>query len=208
MDFRHPIKVVSATLDADVLTLLARAEVEMTGREIHRLAGVGSQQGIRNAAERLVREGIVSRRAAGNAYLYRLNREHVAASPIEALASLPRLFIDRLRSAISGWDQPPVFAVLFGSVAAGRSTSASDVDLLVVRPRNVDPDKLPWTRQITMLQADSTAWSGNETKVLEFAEEELDEKNVDPLLHEALEAGIELFGSAQELLTCRQTRER
>lgn len=107
MDFRRPLQVVTPTLDGDVLSVLARADAEMTGRELQRVIGRGSHQGIRNAADRLTEQGVLSRRPSGNANLYRLNRDHVAASWIEGLASLPAQVLDRLRNAIDAWEQPP-----------------------------------------------------------------------------------------------------
>lgn len=191
MDFRKPFGVVTSTLDGEVLAVLAGADVELTSSEIRRLAGVGSLQGIRNAAERLAREGIVSRRVVGNTHLYRLNREHVAAKSIEMLAGLPERVIKRLREAISGWAQPPALAFLFGSTATGYATADSDVDLLIVRPAGVDPDSLPWTRQLAELQTQTTAWTGNDARILEYGEDEMSVS--DPVVFDALREGIELF---------------
>jgi len=166
MDFRRPLQVVTPTLDGDVLSALARAETEMTGLELQRVIGHGSDQGIRNAADRLARQGVVLRRAAGNANLYQLNRDHVAASWIEGLASLPAQLLGRLREAISRWKQPPTLVVLFGSVARGEATAESDLDLLVVRPADVGPEDPTWQEQISQLQAHASAWTGNDTRVL------------------------------------------
>lgn len=193
------MQVVTPTLDADVLCVLARADVELTGRELQRLAGHGSHQGVRNAAERLVREGVVERRSAGNAHLYRLNRDHVAAQWIEKLATLPEQIVERLRDDIAGWMQPPALAMLFGSVAAGRGTSASDIDLLIVRPEGCDPDDWTWSRQLSDLQALATACSGNDARVLEYSQDELALEAQEPVLSSAYREGIELYGSRRIL---------
>lgn len=199
MDFRHPLNVVTPTLDADVLSVLARADTEMSGREIQRLSGRGSHQGVRNAADRLVLEGVVERRSAAGAHLYRLNRDHVAAPWIEALANLSEQVIENVRTSIATWSDPPLLAVLFGSVATGRSTSASDVDLLIVRPAGLDPDAPNWARQLSDLQAQTTAWSGNDARILEYGEDELAELTTEPVLEDALRDGIELYGSRRAL---------
>jgi DNA-binding transcriptional ArsR family regulator len=194
MDFRRPLQVVTPTLDGDVLSVLARAEVEMTGRELQRVIGHGSHQGIRNAADRLAEQGVVSRRPAGNANLYQLNRDHVAASWIEGLASLPAQVLDRLRDAINSWEHPPVLAVLFGSVARGEATPQSDLDLLVVRAADREPDEPVWQEQISTLQADASAWTGNDARILEFGEQELADGEPQQVLSEAARDGIELYG--------------
>jgi predicted nucleotidyltransferase len=171
----------------------------MSGREIQRRARRGSHQGIRNAADRLAREGIVERRSIGNANLYRLNRDHIAAEWVERLAALPEQLLERLRAAIATWTQPPLLAMLFGSVARGEASGTSDVDLLIVRQRGCDPDDPAWSRQLSELQANVTAWSGNDARILEYGEEELSQVGDEPVLQDALRDGVELYGSRRAL---------
>jgi|SRR5580700_9344576 predicted nucleotidyltransferase len=199
MDFRRPLEAVTPTLDGDVLRVLARADTDMTGRQIQRLTGHGSHQGIRNAADRLTQQGVVARRSVGNAHLYRLNREHVAAHWIEGLASLPEQIVERLRNLVETWAQPPLLAMLFGSVATGQATPDSDLDLLIVRPGGCDPDAPAWREQIATLEANATAWTGNDARVMEYGEDELKRGKIKPLLQDALRDGIELHGSPRPL---------
>jgi hypothetical protein len=190
---------VIPTLDADVLDVLARAKTEMTGRQIQRMARRGSPQGIRNAADRLTRQGVVLRRPAGSAHLYRLNREHIATPWIEGLASLPEQIVARLRNAIGAWVQPPALAMLFGSVASGQATSDSDLDLLIVRPAGCDPDATTWQEQIAGLAVQATAWTGNDARIVEYGEDELAQASTESLLRDVLREGIELHGSRRIL---------
>jgi predicted nucleotidyltransferase len=199
MDYRRALLVVTPTLDGDVLATLARGELELTGRELARQVGHGSTEGIRRAADRLVGQGIVSRRAVGGAHLYRLNREHLAASFIEGLAGLRELLIARLRERIAGWEERPRFALLFGSVARGDADAASDIDLLIVRPRDVDPDGAAWRSQLLELERDATLWTGNDARVVEYGEDELVSGAPEPFLGDALADGVELFGSRRAL---------
>jgi hypothetical protein len=199
MDFRRPLQAITPTLDGDVLGVLARADTEMTGRELQRVIGNGSHQGIRNAADRLTAQGVVLRRSAGSANLYQLNRDHVAASWIEGLATLPAQVLGRLREAINGWEPPPVLVVLFGSVARGDATPQSDLDLLVIRPAGCDPDESAWRDQLSQLQRRGTAWTGNDTRVLEYGEQELQDPGAGPVLADAAREGIELYGSLRLL---------
>lgn len=199
MNFRRPLQTVTPTLDGDVLTVLARADTDMSGREIQRMAGKGSHQGIRNAADRLTSEGVLERRSAGNAHLYRLNRNHVAAPWIERLANLLDEMIDRMRGTIAEWSEPPLMAMLFGSVATGAATASSDIDLLVVRPVDCDPDGLPWSRQLADLETSARSWTGHDARILEFGEEELTRAGAQPVLQDALRDGIELYGSRRAL---------
>jgi predicted nucleotidyltransferase len=199
MDFRRPLQVVTPTLDGDVLSVLARVDAEMTGGELRRVIGRGSHQGIRNAADRLAEQGVVSRRPSGNANLYRLNRDHVAASWIEGLSSLPAQVLDRLRNAIDAWGQPPTLAVLFGSVARGEAAPGSDLDLLIVRPAACEPDEPVWQEQLSKLQTIASAWTGNDTRILEFGEQELTDGEPRQVLADAARDGIELYGKLRLL---------
>jgi Nucleotidyltransferase domain len=199
MDYRRPLHVVTPTLDGDVLAALARADIELTGRELARQVGHGSPEGVRRAADRLVEQGTLLRRTAGAANLYRLNRDHLAAPWIEGLAGMREQLIERLRAQLAGWEQPAKVALLFGSVARGEASADSDLDLLVVRARGCDPDSDVWRSQLLDLSQSATAWTGNDARVLEYGEAELAEAAGEPLLEEALSDGIELHGSRRTL---------
>lgn len=199
MDFTHPFHVVSPTLDGDVLSVLAGADDEFSGRRIHRLLGYGSEPGVRKAAERLVDQGVVLRRQAGQAKLFRLNRQHLAASCIESLATLRAQLIARLRGAIGEWKHPPLCAILFGSVARGEAGPEGDLDLLVIRDAAVAEDSPGWRKQLASLERDATGWTGNDTRILEYGEDELAAGDVDSVVAEAIADGFELFGSGRRL---------
>jgi predicted nucleotidyltransferase len=195
MDFGHPLRVVTPTLDGDVLTVLASADEGFSGRQIHRLLRHGSEQGVRKAAERLVDQGVVLRRQVGRAKVYRLNREHVAASHIEGLVSLRAELLERLRATIGNWEKPPLLALLFGSVATGRAGLNSDLDLLLIRPVDVEEESPLWVNQLATLERDATEWTGNDARIVEFGENELSRERLEDVVSEALSNGADLYGS-------------
>lgn len=199
MDFRRPLTAVTPTLDGDVLATLAVADAEFSGRELARRAGHGSTEGIRRAADRLTVEGIVLRRAAGGANLYRLNRDHIAARWIEGLATLPEQVIDRLRTIITAWEEPASLAFLFGSAARREASSTSDLDLLVIRCRDRDADSHTWRSQLMALQQAATRLTGNDARVLEVGEDDLAGHRVEQVVDDVLQEGIALLGSKREL---------
>lgn len=199
MDFGRPFAVVTPTLDGDVLRVLAGAEEEFTGRQLHRLVGRGSEAGVRRAVERLAEQGIVLRRRAGQAKLYQLNRDHLAAPHIEGLANTKAQLSARLEGHIAAWRVVPAFAILFGSVARGENRATSDLDVLVVRAPEIDEGAVAWRDQLAGLERAATAWTGNEARVVEYGEEELHEPGVRPVVEEALRDGIVLRGSRQRL---------
>jgi predicted nucleotidyltransferase len=200
MDFKHPLAVVTPTLDGDVLSVLARANEEFSGRRLHALVARGSENGIRKAAERLVDQGIVSSRPAGRANLYRLNRSHLAAPHIEGLALLRTQLLERAQELVSAWTVPPRLIMVFGSVARGEAGPLSDVDLLVIRPTQIAEDLNEWREQLNLLEKEATAWTGNDARVLEYGEGDLQDEAVRGVIEEAIEEGIELYGSRRTLL--------
>jgi predicted nucleotidyltransferase len=199
VDFRRPLLVVTPTLDGDVLSALAGADLELSGRELARHAGRGSPEGIRRAADRLVKQGSVTRRSVSGAHLYRLNREHLAAPYIEGLATLRIQLIHRLRETLATWDVQPRLALLFGSVSRGDATAASDLDLLLVRARTCDPEDARWRANVLELEQAASVWTGNDTRVVELSEDELTIREAGPWLLDALRDGIELSGDLGSL---------
>lgn len=205
MDFSKPLSSLAPSADASVLGVLAQAEASLTGRGVARATGL-SLRTVQVALARLVRQGVILRETGGSAHLYRLNREHLAAPSIDALASLRLLLIDRLREALAGWRVPPAAAVLFGSIARGEESVDSDLDILIVRARGIDAENERWRAQLLELERAATAWTGNDTRILEYMERELTGSAPDPLLHEAASEGIELRGSLRRLLRPRRSR--
>lgn len=203
MDFRHPLRVVTPTLDGDVLRVLAAADAEFSGREVHQLIGHSSENGVRKALARLVEQGVVQSRKVGAATLYRFNTEHVAAAWIEGLLGLREQTAERLRAQIKGWTVRPVVAAMFGSAARGEARSSSDLDLFLVRPSGADEEI--WDAQLDALVEAATRWTGNDARPLVLDEDDLqDALRDEPVIQDILDEGVELTPSS--LRTLRRLR--
>jgi predicted nucleotidyltransferase len=200
MDFSRPLSVVAPSLDGDVLAVLAGAEEEFTGRRIHRVLGRGSEHGIRKAADRLVEQGIVNRRQAGQAKLYSLNRSHLAAPYVEGLRTLLPQLVERLTKTVTGWEVPPALVFLFGSVARGDAGPGSDLDLFVVRkPASAGSRDSKWEEQVVDLESEATTWTGNEARILEYRRQDLADPAIHELAEEVVADGIAIFGTTSQL---------
>jgi Nucleotidyltransferase domain len=173
MNVAAPHRAVVAGLDGDVLVLLAGRTSAMTGREVASALGQRSHDGVRKCLDRLVLQGIVDRRPAGNALMHSLNREHVGASAVLALAGMRTELWSRIRTAVAGWDPPPAHVSVFGSAARGDGTADSDIDLLVVRADDVDPEDLGWREHVHALGDRVRAWTGNRASIIEQTEGEI-----------------------------------
>jgi predicted nucleotidyltransferase len=173
MDVAFPHSAVSPTLEGDVLIVLAGTTRPLTGREVARLAGRGTPAAVAAALNRLVQQGLVLRDEIGGSFLHTLNRDHLAAPAVLVLAGLRTELVARLRAALGDWEVQPVSAALFGSAARGDGDADSDMDLLVVRPPQVDEEDDRWRAQMVRLAEDVHAWTGNHASLIEVAEQDL-----------------------------------
>lgn len=204
MELNRPLATITPTLDADVLALLAQHKVVFTAGQLHRMLSKYSEEGIRKVLVRLTRQGIVHSERLGNAYGYHLNRHHLAADPIIALANLQSTLLSRLEDRLEHWTVPPKYAAVFGSVARGTMTAESDLDLLLVLPD--DAPRSIWDDQVEALAAVVTKWTGNDTRPLEYTVGELAAAHDEPVLHDVLREGLTVAGSRAWLN--RQMRQR
>jgi Nucleotidyltransferase domain len=198
LDLARPLSVVTPTLDADVLAVLACAEQAFSATQVRRLVGHASEQGVRKTLARLERQGIVIVESVGSVRAYRLNRAHLAAPHIAALAGLRESLIASLRKLIGAWTLPPAYAAVFGSFARRQGGPDSDLDLFIVRPQEIDEDDARWRSQVDGLTAAASAWTGNDARVLEYGVREIRARISpgDGVLDAIRREGIELAGTA------------
>lgn len=175
MDLSNPIRSVIPSVQGDVLAVLARTEAPLTGRGISGLIDGVSPSGVKLALRTLTDAGLVLVESHPPANLYRLNRRHLAAHAITALASLRAQLVTAMRDNITSWDPAPWGAWLFGSAARGDGSTASDIDVLVVRPDALDEEDPHWTAQLDRLTDDVVAWTGNPCVIIEYSRTQFDD---------------------------------
>lgn len=201
MDFAHPLRAVTPTLDGDVLKVLAGADADFTAARIARMVPEASERGVRKVLDRLVRQGTVRMNQAGPVRVFSLNREHLAADAIIGLSRLRAQLVERLTTAVSTWQVKPLAAAVFGSVARAEAGPDSDIDILVIRPARRSPEGPVWSTQIGDLQTAVTKWTGNDARVLEYGADELADGRVsrDRVLRDAMENGLFFHGSTSAI---------
>ena len=193
MELAHPLRTVAPTLDGDVLRVLASAEAQFTVGDVQRLLGAYTAPGIRRVLRRLTEQGVVRQQQLGRTRGYELNRDHLAAPHIIALAHLRDELIDRLAAAVDTWVTQPVFAALFGSGARDDHASRSDLDLVFIFPAPSDLEQARSTVQD--LAAASTRWTGNDTRPIVFDERQaMTAIHKEPLFRNIAEHGIVFAG--------------
>ena len=161
MDVAHPIRSVIPSLDGPVLVVLAGTTHPLTTLEVHRLAGIGSSNGVRGVVERLAEHGVALADHRGNAIYYTANRDHLAWSAVEILARLRLALRERLAAEIGAWPISPIHASMFGSAARADGDASSDIDILLVKGDLSAADEEKWDEQVEGLQARVVALTGN-----------------------------------------------
>jgi len=198
MDVAAPHRAISAGLDGDVLVLLAGSKRAMSGREIAQRLGLRSHDGVRKALDRLTRQGIVDRDGSRNAYLHQLNRDHLGAPAVLALADMRTRLWTRMREAVAAWEPAPVHVAVFGSAARGDGDDESDIDVLVVRPLDTSQEDVQWVEQVEGFRASVESWTGNRASIVELAEQNLADllaRGQPPaVLRAVLDDGIDVAG--------------
>lgn len=197
MDLSKPMQAMLPTVDSAVLSVLAGSTKLRTGREIARLAE-RSQPATQQALDRFVEHGLVHREEAGRSRVYILNRDHLAAPAVEQLANLRPALFRCLREAIKRWSVAPLHASVFGSAARGDGSTESDIDIFLVRPRNVDEDEPTWRSQLDELAEAVPAWTGNHAGIAEVGADDIGRLKKDrPPVVASLEAdAVELGGKS------------
>jgi len=188
-----PVLDVAPAVRGALLQALARLEQPVTRRQLAGAAGV-SPGNASAVIEALIRAGLVNETVAGRSSMVVLNRNHLAAGPLLALAGLRGELIRRLRQRLSQWPGLEV-AWLFGSVARGDADGESDIDLLIVAHDLQAPDP---HADLAQLQADVRSWTGNDLQIVEHTPESwrklVHSKN--PLVEQLRLDGIALAGDA------------
>ena len=169
MDVAKPYKTISPTIDSELLVALAGSREPRSGRRL--AAEIGrSRTGVQHVLDRLVREGLVHRVEAGRAFLYAFNHDHLLAPAVQAMAGARAELVHRLREAVGDWQIEPIHLSIFGSAARGDGDSTSDIDLFVVRPRQIEAEDERWRTQVDQLSDRIHAWTGNDAGIVEIEE--------------------------------------
>ena len=197
MDLGSPVFDVAPAVRGALLQALARLEQPVTRRRLAAAAGVapGNASAV---IEELIQVGLVSETVAGRSSMVLLNRDHLAAGPVLALAGLRGELIRRLRERLSAWPELNG-AWLFGSVARGDADSDSDVDLLIVADDLQSPGL---HERLSRLQADVRSWTGNDLQLVEHSPSSWRKlvRAKNPLVEQIRLDGIALAGDASTLL--------
>lgn len=173
MRLQNPFSAInSSNLEAQILYVLTRAEARFSAQEIHRLLPEGgSNQGTRNALQRLVQHGIALSEPVGNQAVYMFNRQHLLADARLNIAQAKRNFLAALHDMISAWRVQPLTVQLFGSAARIEMVVDSDIDIFLCWPDDADENEID--ARNAELTHHASLWTGNDVRLLKYAASEV-----------------------------------
>ena len=111
--------------------VFSHTEEEFHLRKILRLAQISPGAGPREL-KRLVEAGILVRTVKDNQVLFRANPECPIYNELKSIVAKTAGLVDILREALLPLASAIKLAVVYGSLARGKATTDSDVDLLIV----------------------------------------------------------------------------
>ena len=167
MDFVHPVRALIPGVQGRVLAVLAETTAELNLRTVARLADVSTAQASR-VMPSLVELGLVERREVPPSLLFRLSRENAAAQIVVSLASLYDTVLARIGEAVGQMSVLPVSVIVFGSFARRAADRDSDIDVVIVRPDEVDGEYETWVAEVEQWRRDARSISGNTVEVIEI----------------------------------------
>jgi predicted nucleotidyltransferase/biotin operon repressor len=196
MNLGHPLSSIAGALDARVIETLAGTNQSLSGRDVARLSECSSN-GVWKSLRRLCAEGIVLADARPGVTLYTANREHLVWPAVEALTRLRGTLVERISEEAREWSVRPLLVSLFGSTARGDADRESDVDLLVLRPSDLDPAQSDsWEAQLSVLRDHVRRWTGNNCQTFQIDLQRLAEhvRSGDPIVSSWLLDELRLVG--------------
>jgi hypothetical protein len=168
VDFVRPIEAIVPGAQGRVLAVLVETTAELNQRTIAQLAGISQAQTSRLLPD-LVDMGVVERREVPPSSLFRLIPEHVASRALLTLARSADVVFDEIGRLAGALPRPPVSVIVFGSFARRTADAGSDIDIVVVRPTEIDEDDDAWVESLEGWRRSVRQLSGNPVEVLEVS---------------------------------------
>ena len=186
--------------------MLAETSGELNLRTIARLSGVSLAQASR-VLPTLVELGIVDRREAPPSALFRFVPDNVAAGAVTALTQARRTVLEELGRTAAEVRPAPLSAIVFGSFARGEADSQSDLDVVVVRTRDVGDNDPRWRTAIEQWRDRARRLTGNRVEIIEVGGAEISRllRSRKPLWLDVQRDGVVVCGVALAELKGRRS---
>ena len=129
---KQPIEFLFSPYRRQVLAVLfLRPDEQFHVRELERIAGV-SAGSLHRELKAMAESGLLLREKIGNQVFYRANRDCTIYEELAAIFRKTMGLTSLLQDALSDLDDKIDVAFVFGSMASGRQTAGSDLDICVL----------------------------------------------------------------------------
>jgi uncharacterized protein len=148
---------------------------------------------VQRALKRLEDIGLIEKTKSGNRSYYKANRKHPAFQDIKHALYKTVLFGDLLKEALNPIKNNITFGFIYGSLASGKESSNSDLDLLIIGDLGI--------RDIANILSESVRKLGREINPTVYSEKEFKKKikEKNPFIKEILhQPKIWLLGEENE----------
>jgi len=175
-------------------TLWKFKEKEFTIRELAQFLEI-SHTGVRKALRDFEKMNVLTIRTIGRSYVFKLNTKSYGYSIIEKLFEMEENTLLEIKKTLNkGLGVPSVISVaLFGSIAQGKETPLSDIDLLIVTQKKENVEGI-----VAELQRDVSERFGNSISAYYVEEANLQKKRKEPPIKQALQNHILIYGKPLE----------
>jgi predicted nucleotidyltransferase len=197
VDYTRPVQTLIPGAQGQILGVLAETTAQLNLTTVSRLAGVSLAQASRVLPE-LVRLGLVERVEAPPSALFRLMDENLVGRLVRSMTDLRNLALRAVGDCSALQKPRPKLVIVFGSFARGDADGDSDLDVVIVRPADIDDSDAAWSESIVTLNQDLARAVGNPVNILEVGANELERRirSHSELWRSIRNEGIVVYGDA------------
>jgi predicted nucleotidyltransferase len=197
VDYTRPVQTLIPGAQGLILGVLAETTAQLNLTTVSRLAGVSLAQASRVLPE-LVHLGLVERVEAPPSALFRLMDENLVGRLVRSMTDLRYLALRTVGDCSAQQKLRPELVIVFGSFARGDTDADSDLDVVIVRPADINDADATWSESIVTLNQELARALGNPVNILEVGAHELARrlKSHSELWHSIRNEGIVVYGDA------------
>lgn len=201
VDYTRPVQALIPGAQGQILGVLAETTARLNLTTLSRLAGVSLAQASRVLPE-LIHLGLVERVEAPPSALFRLIDENLVGRLVRSMTDLRHLALRAVGDCSALQKPRPELVIVFGSFARGEADADSDLDLVIVRPGDIDGDDSAWAEAIVSLNQVLRRALGNPVNILEVGAKDLERrlKSRRELWKSIRADGIVVYGEAPDNL--------
>ncbi len=197
MDYTRPVQALIPGAQGQILGVLAETTAQLNLTTLSRLAGVSLAQASRVLPE-LVHLGLVERVEAPPSALFRLMDESLAGRLVRSMTELRLAALGAIGDFSALQKSRPELVIVFGSFARGQADADSDLDIVIVRPADVEDSDSAWAGSIVSLSQDIARALGNPVNILEVGANDLERrlKSRSEVWRSIRSEGVVVYGDA------------